>query len=93
MTLPTIEEIQAEAKRLKSLNLIEWESISITVDGLGACFRVHSPNVYATIEAGSLECLEAAARTVIAETDPVSQLRAEAEKLGFDLVERGGAGE
>lgn len=91
--LPTIEEIQAEAKRLKELGLIEWESISITVNARGVEFHAHSPTVYQPIDSPTLEGMESAARAVVAEFDPVCQLRQNAEKLGFDLVERGGANE
>ena len=91
--LPTIEEIQAEAKRLSDLNLIAWESITISIDPGKVTYRAYAPCHYLPIDASSLDDLESAARKVEEQFDPIERVRKTASELGFDLVEKGGAGE
>ena len=89
-TLPTIEEIQAEATRLHELKLIAWASISLNIrPHTGLAFWSHAPTEKLDpIESLTLEGLEQAARDMIAKHDPKAKLRDEADKLGFELVEK-----
>jgi len=93
--LPTIEEIQAEAIRLFDLGLIAWRSINVTIrPEEPISFWCHVPTEKLdSCSSDTIQGLEQAARDLIAKHDPKAKLRNEAAKLGFELVERGGAGE
>jgi len=93
--LPTIEEIQSEAIRLFDLGLIAWRSINVTIRPEETIsFWSHVPtDKLDSCSSETLQGLEQAARDLIQKHDPKARLRDQAAKLGFDLVERGGANE
>ena len=90
-TLPTIEEIQAEADRLLGLKLVHWASISLTIaHGKASFWATAKIGSYDSASSDTLADLEEALRKVIEDYSPANQLKKEAAKLGYELVKKGG---
>jgi hypothetical protein len=89
MKLATIEEMKNEGNRLVELGLAAFASVSISVRGDGEFhYWAHTADTYLSSNSPTLDGLESALRETIAKNDPAAILKAQADKLGFELVEK-----